>query len=111
MIEVELYEYLNSALSVPAYMERPENPPAKFVLIEKTGSEKLNLVTKATFALQSIAQSLADAATLNEEVVTVMDCMAGLDKISKTENMGDYYFLNTQRKEYRYRAVYGLTYY
>lgn len=111
MIEVELYEYLNSALSVPAYMERPENPPTKFVLIEKTGSEKLNLVTKATFALQSIAQSLADAATLNEEVVTVMDSMAGLDKISKTENMGDYYFPNTQRKEYRYQAVYRLTYY
>lgn len=111
MIEVTLYEYLNNALTVPAYMERPNSPPESFVLIEKTGSGRSNLVRQSTFAVQSIAPSLADSATLNEQVVAAMDGIIELDEISKVELMGDYYFPNTQRKEHRYQAVFRLTHY
>jgi hypothetical protein len=111
MIEVTLLNYLNNVLSVPAYMERPENPPARFVLIEKTGSNRQNLVRQSTFAVQSIAESLAEAAILNDGVLTAMDGILELDEISKVEQMGDYYFPNTQRKEYRYQAVFRLTHF
>ena len=38
MIETALIAYLNRKLDVEAYAEYPEDAPAQFVLMEKTGS-------------------------------------------------------------------------
>ena len=48
MIEKILLDYLGQNLSVPVFMERPANPPSKYVLIEKTGSSKQNKICAAT---------------------------------------------------------------
>ena len=53
MIEKTIREYLADRLSVPVYLEIPANPPESFVLIEKTGSDVVNMILKATFAIQS----------------------------------------------------------
>lgn len=111
MIEATVLNYLSEALPVPCWMEMPENPAGSFVVIEKTGSSVINRITKATFALQSYAPSLAEAASLNELVKEAMDSMTELDSISKSELNSDYNYTDTALKAYRYQAVYVITHY
>lgn len=111
MIETVVLDYLNRALASPCYMEMPEDPSGSFVIIEKTGSSVTNRITKANFAIQSYADSLYDAAALNEQVKEAMESMVELDTISKVELNSDYNYTDMALKAYRYQAVFVLTYY
>ena len=52
MIEKIAINHLSTALTVPVYMEIPENPPNTFVLVEKTGSSRTNRVNRAELGWQ-----------------------------------------------------------
>lgn len=110
MIEKTVLDYLNQQLTEPCYMEVPENPPATFVVIQKTGSSRSDWVNTANFALQSYADTLANAAKLNEKVKTAMDNIITLADIGGVRLNSDYNNTNTQMKKYRYQAVYVLSY-
>lgn len=111
MIETIVLTVLDSQLSVPVYMEVPEDKPASYVVLDKTGSQRVNRIDRATFAVQSIAGTLLDAASLNETVKAVMDQLPYLtEEIFSAELNGDYNFTNTATKERRYQAVYIITY-
>ena len=111
MIESVVLNYLNDAITPPCYMEMPEDPSGSFVIIDKTGSSVTNRITKANFAIQSYADTLYDAAALNEQVKAAMESMIELDTISKVELNSDYNYTDTALKAYRYQAVFVLTYY
>lgn len=112
MIEKVLYDYLNSALTVPAYMERPaENCPDSFILVEKTGGSRANQIQRSTIAVQSYAPTLYQAATLNETVKQAMLDAVELSDIGAVRLNSDYNFSNTARKEHRYQAVFEITHY
>ena len=90
MIEKTILDYLSDCLpDVPVYMEVPADRPAVFVVIEKTGSSRINHIDSATIAVQSYAASLYDAAALNS----------------------DYNYTDTTSKHYRYQAVFDVTFY
>ena len=110
MIEKIVLDYLSENLNVPAYMEMPERQPERFVLIEKTGGSVEDFVHSATLALQSYAESMYEAAALNEEVKKAMDNIIILDSVSKSQLNTDYNFTDTKKKKYRYQAVYDLVY-
>ena len=111
MIEKTVLDYLNDHLDVPAYMEKPANPPASYVVIVKTGSSVNNFIYRATFAVQSIAPSLYEAALLNEPVKDRMAKIIELDVITRCDLNSDYEFTNTLTKERRYQAVFDLVHY
>ena len=111
MIEKTILDYLSSELSVPVYMERPENDEGEYVLIEKTSSRRENYISSATIALQSFGNTLYRAAELNEEVKTAMDGIITLNEISSSRLNSDYNFTDTTKKRYRYQAVYDITHY
>lgn len=111
MIERTVLEYLQTELSVPVYMEVPENPPVDFVLLEKTGSSKTNRIHRATFAVQSWAGSLLAAAERNEQVKKAMEGLADLDEVSACRLNADYNFTDPTTKHYRYQAVFDLVFY
>lgn len=111
MIETIVLTALSNQLSVPVYMEAPEQKPTSYVVLEKTGSQRVNRLDSATFAVQSIAGSLYDAASLNELVKTVMDNLPYLTtEIFSSALNSDYNFTDTETKERRYQAVYIITY-
>lgn len=111
MIEAVVIDYLNTG-SVPAYGEMPEKMPQDpFLLVEKTGSTTADRIYTATIAVQSWAQSMADAAELNEEVKAEMADIIDLDSISSCRLQSDYNFTSTALKAYRYQAVFLITYY
>lgn len=111
MIEKTILDYLNNKLSEPCYMEEPDEEDT-FVLLEKTGSSLSNYVYSATFAIQSYATSLYEAAELNEKVKAAMLTIADeLNTVSKCNLNGDYNYTDTTKKRYRYQAVFDITHY
>lgn len=110
MIETTVLDYLSSVLPEPCSLEVPERPPARFVLLEKTDSSRKNFINTATFALQSYAPSLFEAAELNERVKAAMDDLILLPDIFSAKLDSDYNFTDTATKQYRYQAVYNITY-
>lgn len=110
MIETILIEYLNDALTQPVYVERPENPPREYVIIQKTGSSKRNQIETAMIAFQSYSESLYEAALLNEDVKEAVENSVTLPEISSAKLNSDYNFTNTAMKQYRYQAVFNITY-
>lgn len=110
MIEKTVLDYLDTRLDVPVWMEVPTPWPSSYVLIQKTGSSGSNRLRRATFAVQSIAPSLYEAALLNERVQSVMRGLTELVNIFRCDCESDYEFSNPQTKERRYQAVYNIYY-
>lgn len=108
MIELTIKQYLDGHLDVPSFFEHEADMPESYVLFEKTGSSKRNLLSSATFAFQSYAPSLYEAATLNEKVKSVVEGLIHLDEIRGVSLNSDYNFTDTETKEYRYQAVFDI---
>ena len=111
MIEAIVRNFLKEKLSVEVCMEEPEDIPESYVIIEKTGGGYSNGLKSATIAIQSYAQSLADACLLNEAVKLALEDIDTQDPITKAELNSDYNFTDTETKRYRYQAVYDFLYY
>lgn len=111
MIETMILNYLSEKISVPVRMEEEPDLPEEYVIIEKTGSGRTNLINRATVAIQSYSNSLYNAAQLNEKVKEAMNHITDLDDISRCELNSDYNYTDTSRKKYRYQAVYDLIFY
>lgn len=89
-------------------MEVPENPPEKYILIQKTGNRPGSGVENPVVAVQSICRtSKYDAAVLNESVKAAMkDFAEGKRNVFGCSLNTDYDFTNSRTKEYRYQAVF-----
>lgn len=112
MIEQTVISYLNRNMDVEAHAEVPEKPPAKFIVIEKTGSSLINRIKYATIAVQSFAKRMEDAMLLNEAVKDAMlDGLVTLDEIGSITLNSDYNFTDTSTRTYRYQAVFDIVYY
>ena len=113
MIEKTIFDYLNSIdLQAKAYTEIPKNVPSKFYLIEKTGTSIDNRITTSTVAIQSYADTLYDAISLNDDLKDAMlDGLITLDEVSAVYLNSDYNFTDTTTKRHRYQAVFVITHY
>lgn len=111
MIEKIVLDYLDAV--IPSYMEIPADFPAEpFLVIEKTGSGRANRIDTATLAIQSYGGTLAEAAATNARVKRLMlDGLITLPEIGRVNLNSDYNFTDTARKQYRYQAVFDITYY
>lgn len=111
MIEETVRNYLNSRLSVKAYMEEEPDMPEEYILIEKTGGGETNCIKNSTLTIQSFSMSLYGSAKLNEQVKKVMKDSIELDEICKCGLNSDYNYTDTSRKKYRYQAVFDIVHY
>lgn len=111
MIEIVIKQFLDGHLSVPSFLEKQSDMPDKYVLFEKTSGSKRNHLISSTFAFQSYANSMYDAALLNEELKSVIENMIELDEISGIKLNSDYHFTDTTTKNYRYQAVFDIKHY
>lgn len=112
MIEVLLLNYLNNAgLTATVYTEQPPQKPSKFYLMEKTGGIVTEHITESTIAIQSLADSMFEAASMNEDVKVVMENAINLPEISRVEINSDCNYTDTSTKKYRYQAVFVITHY
>ena len=111
MIELLILNYLKSK-GFDAHLEMPKNLPAfPFVIIEKTGSTRSNMITTSTLAIQSYAGSMYETIQLNEAIKEAMDDAVTLQEVTKVALNGDYNFTDIDTKRYRYQAVFDITHY
>ena len=110
IIEKKIYDYLKSNLSVHVGMERPQDPPESYVIIERVGGYESNFVSQATIAIKSIAPTLFRAASRDHDVVTAMRDFATVDNVSSCTLNADTNFTDTTTKEYRYQSTFIITY-
>ena len=106
-IEMIVIDYL-IANEIDAYAEIPEGK-IKYALVDKTGSNRENLVDSATIIIQSVDETKAKACIFNEEIKELMENIVRLPEISRCELNSDYSFNDTKTKRYRYQAVYEIT--
>lgn len=111
MIEETILNYLSDALDAPVSMEVPPEPPGRFVVLEKTGSSRTDHICSAVIAVQSFAESLLEAARLNERVKEAMEGLDELDEIAAVRLNIDCNFTDPSTKWYRYQAVFDITHY
>ncbi|MBQ1573065.1 MAG: hypothetical protein IIZ78_18190 [Clostridiales bacterium] len=112
MIEKAIYDFLDENMSYPVFMEIPKSSPEKFYVIEKTGSSESNHISSSTFAIQSYATSLYEAADMNEDLKQVMlNDLIEEDIIASVQLNSDYNYTDTTTKRYRYQAVFDIVHY
>ena len=119
MIEETICEYLNTNASVPWFAMRPpatgdhvDTANAKYGLFEKTNSTKTDHVATSTFAFQSYAPTLLEAAQISAELRELMEALPEVTtEVSKAQLSGEYNFTNTATKQPRYQAVFSLVHF
>lgn len=119
MIEELIFSYLNNHASVPWFSMRPpsegdhmETATAKYGLFEKTNSTKTDHVATSTFAFQSYAPTLLEAAQISAELRELMEALPEVTtEVSKAQLTGEYNFTNTATKQPRYQAVFSLVHF
>lgn len=111
MIELTMKNFLDGHLSAPSFFVLPNNLPSRYVSVERTGGGEQNHLLSSTFTFQSYADSLYDAAILNDEVKSTVDHLIELDEIRSVKLNSDYNFTDTTTKKFRYQAVYDIGYY
>lgn len=111
MIEKTILRYLLQNQDIPVYMEEPKAPPKKYYLIEKTGAGQNDRLFTATLAIQSYADTMLEAAELNEDLISLMLNANTLPEVTRVRLNSDYNFTDTTTKRYRYQAVFNLTFY
>lgn len=112
LIEQRIIEYLHGQLALPVYGEVPEGNEGRFLVVEKSGSSRSDYIDTATIVVQSYADSLAEAATLNNAAKTRMLAAPVLmDSISAVNLNSDYNYTDIDTKRYRYQGVFVVTYY
>lgn len=110
MIEKIVLDYLSDVMSVEVYTEK-RGQQGKYIIIEKVGGGKTDHIKRASLAIQSYADSMYEAAELNDKVKDAMDGIIALPSISSCKLDTDYNFTDTTSKKYRYQAVFDLVHY
>ena len=113
MIEVTVREHLNSELAesgIKCYLERPKAEPAEYILIERTSGGETNRICSATFAVQSYAQSMYRAASINELAKAAMETLTTETNVSSCRLNSDYNYTDVESKQYRYQATFDIYY-
>ncbi len=111
LIEVIIKQYLDEHLDAPSFFSYPDNPPRRFVLIDRTGGGENEQLPNSTVALQSYGGSKFEAMVLNDDLKKVLKNMTELKEISKVSLNSDYNFTDLERKKDRYQAVFDIYHY
>lgn len=111
MIEIVIKQFLDKNLAAPSFLEKPASPPKRYVLFEKTSGGEKDQISSSTFAFQSYAESMYEAAKLNEELKRAVKDLIIENDISRVKLNSDYNFTDTTTKEHRYQAVFDISHY
>lgn len=110
IIEEIVKKHLESKLSVPVKVKK-EIGCKSYVLIEKTGGSREDMLNSAILTAQSYGVNLLSAAELNEKVKEAMQSLTDNDMVSKCELNSDYHYPDPDIKEERYQAVFQIRHY
>lgn len=112
MIEATVISHLSRDLHTEdVYAERPAEVPDEYYIVEKTSSGETNHIQAAMIAVQSISRSsLLRAAEMSRAAERAMRTLTEETDVSRCRLNSAYNYTDTETKEYRYQAVFDITY-
>ena len=111
LIEETILNRLRAVLPEPVHMEVPAGASGRYYVLEKTGSSETDRICRSTFALQSYAPSLYEAALMNSAGKAAMMNTVVLSSVTAASLNSDYNFTDTAKKQYRYQSVFDIYHY
>ena len=111
MIEELILNHLSEGVTEPVYTETPPRPPERYYVIEHSGGGGDRFLARSQVILQSVAESLYEAAAMNARAKAVMFTLTDLDAVTKVRLDTDYNFSDPVRKKRRYQAIYEVWHY
>lgn len=106
IIEEKIIQHLNSE-SMPAYAERPTNPPSRYILVEVLGKAETDRMTTARVSVKVYAETRYMVLTLAEDVLDSMLAMSGVYGVHLS---GGNDYTNSLAKEYAEELIFEITY-
>ena len=111
MIEAIIRTYMLQTLGgIPVYNVVPKAVPKRYYVVEKTGGGMKNRVRTALITVQSYADSMAEAASMNEDAINVL-IDNDVEEIASVRLNSDYNYSNPTTKQFRYQAVFDVVHY
>lgn len=110
IIEEIVKRHLESKLSVPVKVKKDVSCK-EYVLLEKTGGSREEMLNTAIITAQSYGVNLLGAAELSEAVKNAMKSLTDNDEVSKCELNSDYHYPDPDIKAERYQAVFQIRHY
>lgn len=111
IIESLIINHLNNNLSVEAHSLIPANKPDSFVVVERTGGNINNHIKSGMFVTDCYAQTMEAAAELCEAVIAAMENLNIYNEVASVRLNSHYNDTDTASHEYRYGALFEVTYY
>ena len=112
IIEAIIIKHLNDGLEgITVHSLVPADRPDSFVIIERTGGSIENLIKRGLFVVDCYAPSMADAAELCEDVIALMMTLPEHDEVASVRLNSHYNDTDTALHEYKYGAMFEVTYY
>lgn len=112
MIEKSIVKYLKEQLNIKVSTETPSNPPNEYLVVMTTNERKIapNIETCLCSVL-AYSKTMQSASELNERVKDAMEQICSLNEITACNLNAGGNDTDTERKIYRYRTTYDMTYY
>lgn len=112
MIEALIINHLNNGLDgVQAHAQIPNRKPRSFVVVERTGGTIENHIKQGMFVADCFASSVLEAAELCEQVIALMESLVIHDEVASVRLNSHYNDTDTALHEYKYGALFEITYY
>ena len=112
MIESLIISHLNNGLNgVQAHALIPNDRPGSFVVIERTGGNIENLIKQGMFVADCYGSTVLEAAQLCENVIELMMGLPEHKEVASVRLNSHYNDTDTALHEYKYGALFEITYY
>lgn len=112
MIERLIIDHLNNGLDgVEAHFLIPNRRPRSFVVVERTAGSTENHIKQGMFVADCYGPSVLDAAELCEQVIALMENLVIHDEVASVRLNSHYNDTDTALHEYKYGALFEITYY
>lgn len=111
MIEVVVKEYLETVLNYPVYLEIRPNSASEYYAIERVGGGEDNGLLSTSLTIESHGSSLYRSALMDEELIDAMKGATICEEIYGTHLNSHYNATDTERKIYKYKALFDINHY
>lgn len=108
-VEADVIQFLKAHLSVPVSASVPKDRPARFVTVERVGGILDTFRDLPQLAIQSWGQSTSDAASLADEVRTLLPRLVSLPNVARVTVGSTYNYPDIDSGQGRYQTVCDLT--
>jgi len=112
MLEVVLKQYLEAVLDEPVYLEIPAGAAAEYYSLERVGGRETDEgVYESSITIESHGSSMYKSALMDEAVIAAMKDANTCEEIYGVRLNSHYNATDTERKIYKYKALFDVNHY